>query len=429
MLPLNILECAVVVATQATLQKESGMQLLPAEIKRFIYEYCSPREIQTLRLVNRAWSHVGRDYLLPALITIRPYRDDINRLLQISQHPYFRTKVQSILYERIEIDDFIFRCHLHIVTAEAKNMRVEFDAAAAAFSKLENMMHLYTDAQQEAEFYNIFRNLPNLEGVTFVKKDCPFPAGSFGGRAWMGMANEINQLGDTGFQHITESLVDAGAKLKHLTLTRVSFVNMWYESQRFLGHMFVNLQSVKLQIECPNTVYDIPLSRELSFNAMLGFLASAKGLREIWLGFVSSYPDPLRELPKELEGNVWPELHTLTLKLTSWPLHIITTIIRNHPTIRRFRYLGRYLFPFQNRAIQEDEVAFMKALRNTKLEMVDILEQAHISDGGIRYTHIDEIGLYDDDWNATNRMDTKYSRELGDMALGKIDIPEYVEPS
>lgn len=397
------------------------MMIIPAEVKHLIYKKLDVEDVLSLRLVSRAWAHVGREYLLGPTITLKPYRDDFHRLQAISQHPYFKERVKHLVIEKVALDDYFFRCHLHIVSPESQQPQAEFAKSVAAFTRLEGQLRLYASSQEVADYEDILRNLPKLIGVQFAKKNCPFPIGTSAARAWRGMSNEMEQRGDTGFKHMIESLVNSEVKMKHLTISNVSFIHMWRESETLLASLFVNLEYVKLHIDPPNPNLDNASTRNRSFKAMLKFLTTAKGLKEIWLGYTNCYPDRLTGMPDELVGNVWPRLEALTLKHVEWRMQLTTSIIRAHPTIKRFRYLGRHIF--QTDQIMPAEYDFMKALREAKLEKCDITEQVRISEGGIRYTYVDEIGLYDDDWNPTNRKGTAYSTLLENMAIRGAPMP------
>ncbi len=82
------------------------MDSLPVEIKRFIAFYLrncdesphGPCDIKNFRLVNKEFSAIGAEYLLPE-IHLTFQTQSFERLRTVSQHPFYSRRVKSLYYE------------------------------------------------------------------------------------------------------------------------------------------------------------------------------------------------------------------------------------------------------------------------------------------------------------------------------------------
>jgi len=74
------------------------MDKLPVELIRLIYDHCDVPSVRALRLVSPTFADVGYDYLVDLHFTACEWRDDVDRLRCIANHPRLRHSIRSITF-------------------------------------------------------------------------------------------------------------------------------------------------------------------------------------------------------------------------------------------------------------------------------------------------------------------------------------------
>ena len=87
---------------------------LPNELKTQIFGYLEPdlESIRNIRLVSRSWAFLGSLYLLDPTFNMLSNRDDMTRLVEIAQHPYFSQRIKKLAIKWASIDGEALRLEL-----------------------------------------------------------------------------------------------------------------------------------------------------------------------------------------------------------------------------------------------------------------------------------------------------------------------------
>ena len=71
------------------------MEVLPVELRQTILQILDLESLKSIRLASKAWAFLAEEYLISPSFTTLPHRDDMSRLLAISQHPNFCFRIQN----------------------------------------------------------------------------------------------------------------------------------------------------------------------------------------------------------------------------------------------------------------------------------------------------------------------------------------------
>jgi len=71
------------------------MEVLPVELRQTILQILDLDSLKSIRLASKAWAFLAEEYLISPSFTTLPHRDDMSRLLAISQHPNFCFRIQN----------------------------------------------------------------------------------------------------------------------------------------------------------------------------------------------------------------------------------------------------------------------------------------------------------------------------------------------
>lgn len=91
------------------------MDTLPTELCREVISYLSLFSIKALRLASRQWASLGSEYLIDPRFRILQNRDDCNRLLALSAHPFLSTYIQELCFEMGEVDEYHARHNSYFI--------------------------------------------------------------------------------------------------------------------------------------------------------------------------------------------------------------------------------------------------------------------------------------------------------------------------
>ena len=71
------------------------MEHLPVELRQTVLQFLDLESLKSIRLTSKAWAVLGEEYLISDSFTTLPHRDDMSRLLSISQHHKFCFRIQN----------------------------------------------------------------------------------------------------------------------------------------------------------------------------------------------------------------------------------------------------------------------------------------------------------------------------------------------
>ena len=168
---------------------------LPNELKTQIIGYLEPdlESIRNIRLVSRSWAFLGSPYLLDPTFNMLSNRDDMNRLVEIAQHPYFSQRIKKLAIKWASIDGEALRLELIAPYAGHSYDEDSFREYWGKWLKFKGLVDLYSDTFCDKDLLAIcFNGLTNLNTLRVHPDHDPlelrqwFPVG----HAFPGRANE-----------------------------------------------------------------------------------------------------------------------------------------------------------------------------------------------------------------------------------------------
>lgn len=375
----------------------SGLGDLPTELRDQILQYLDLDAIKSIRLTSRKWALLSRQYLLDPEFEAMPYRDDFERLLEISQHPYFSSRVEQITIRMENVDEYRLRSNMYYYNEEFSPEALE--SALAEFSKCKGLQEIFKDDFRNPRILKkVFPALKNLEAVHIKTQECLYNhpllrnawAKSFSRRA----PDELEIKHFIAILHAT-----ANSKLRTLSHDGLP-LEIWVLDGfcQELAPAFCGLATLKLSIDCQIRGMDF----EVWPKKLIDCLKTAPNLQELCLGFEGSLL-PLGFSFSLLDGFVWQHLHTLALENLGWQVADFGPFLCAHAaTLRRLRictfsnsthFYGSHVNSPVN---LKDLLQEMKS--NLKLEKLDV--RGHpVFNHQPRETWLTyEKGIYDDNW-------------------------------
>ena len=138
---------------------------LPNELKTQIFGYLEPdlESIRNIRLASRSWAFLGSPYLLDTTFDMHSNRDDMNRLVEIAQHPYFSQRIKKLAIKWASIDGETLRLELIAPYAGHSYDEDFFREYWGKWLKFKGLVDLYSDTFCDKDLLAIcFNGLTNL---------------------------------------------------------------------------------------------------------------------------------------------------------------------------------------------------------------------------------------------------------------------------
>ena len=88
----------------ATMSGQDCISNLVIELKIHIFSHLSTKDVIQVRLTSRSWAIFGAEHLFKDGVTIRPQRNDMQRLKRISEHALISLSVKSLTIYTGDVD-------------------------------------------------------------------------------------------------------------------------------------------------------------------------------------------------------------------------------------------------------------------------------------------------------------------------------------
>ncbi|KAK4202829.1 hypothetical protein QBC40DRAFT_37514 [Triangularia verruculosa] len=327
------------------------MDLLPVELVRFVYQYCDPPTVRTLRLASAKFAEIGCDFLLPDHFTAVEWKDDIRRLHAIARHERLCGRPRSLVFHLAKV---------HVGKARQATFLRQWlrdregndpiEDAWSSYHKLEERASLVAPLYTRQPMLEAaFKRLPNLESV-----DISFTKNPYG----LEFFNEIFQHHNCRKQdrpRVSKDLDAIVSALPHVRLQSLSIDQVplelfrqgetrqhWFDC----APTFANLSRLDLVLDVPPQMG--PAARSRAINGLGKVLQSASNLTHLRLAF-HTYHAPAEKF--ELSFRALFAGDFTYKKLTDLKLEGISCseqdlkafLLRHSPTLERLRLGGRGL--------------------------------------------------------------------------------------
>ena len=153
------------------------MDSLPVELIRLVYEYCEPESVRALRLVTPTLAEVGYEFLIAPKFTAVSWRDDIRRLLSISDSDRLRGCIESLTLNFAELHEYNARhaSYFQHYLQEPEERSLVLADAWQLYSELEKRRKSVAPFDTRADAVKAaFSQLPNLRDLEVTFAQCPF---------------------------------------------------------------------------------------------------------------------------------------------------------------------------------------------------------------------------------------------------------------
>lgn len=364
------------------------MEALPVELLRLIFAHCDRTSVRNLREVNQALARVGIEYMLAPRFTVLGFRNDIDRLHNIALHPELRSRVESIVINLSDVDDYDARhaAWLQHFVQLPEERQLTLSSAwdeypkIAASRKMLGQFHLRADDLREA-----FLGLPKLTEVEITFTQCPVDNEVLRDVYGVPSCRRMDRgVACNNLNTIVAAL--HGVSLSSFSVDRFPLEILKLPNYR--RHWFTHAKSfsslTRLEMTLDPSGLQGPASALKSINGLGYILQLPKQLRHLKLAFHPySSPDSkfalsIRDM---LNGFTFTELTDLTLVGISCEEEDLKDFIARHgATLRRLRLGGRGLAkPYQVSlgGLHLHEGTFRSLFRGLRSKL-KVLERMHL---------------------------------------------------
>jgi len=153
------------------------MEGLPIELRRGIIRRLDISTLKSLRLASKAWAALGEEYLISPLFTSLPHRPDTSRLWALSQHPNYRHRIQTLILNHGEINEYHARHNSYFIQymREPESRLEAQNSAWATYGLLKENKDRFLPTSCETDtLTGIFGRLPNLRTLKIQLTQNPF---------------------------------------------------------------------------------------------------------------------------------------------------------------------------------------------------------------------------------------------------------------
>ena len=361
---------------------------LPPEIARLVCDSLDGASIASIRLVSRFWNDIASSFLLHKP-TVVFKQDSLDRLIDISEHPYFSKLVTGVIWEPNTLehthrkeweecipsprtfDEFPACPPPDATEREMRAFRRSFTKLRKAkvnYSKarLDKAWGVYQNICQEqeglrgtgygtVELRKAFRNFPNLKkismnhgwglwhgkGFTEDERRNPYARALANPREddWLRHPSGVPQ-----FLALILAIHEAELKLQSLRIGLVSwqFFMLGDEVLDKMRHIMACLKRFELQI---STGYDttredigveIPECRDYldETRPLVDLLSAAVNLEDLRIAFAWSEPFAPADLDTIVHSTTWPFLRILTLECIETSEEVFLSFFARHRTLK-----------------------------------------------------------------------------------------------
>lgn len=350
---LQSLSLEIAPKTTPILQSRT-MDDLPTEIRQQIISYLDLETLKCIRLASQKWAYVGQSYLIEPCFNALPTRDDFNRLLEISQHPYLSSQIERIVINSFNVHELEFRqnvyCQDCALPSAVRAQRTK--QAMLEYTKYKGLAELYSeDFCRQEILEEVFSNLQNLKAVDIRTQNCLLNHPALQ-RAWEMGYSRGKHIDNECRQFVRIVTAARNAKLESLSHDPLTIQLLkWDNIAETLRPTFAGLTTLKLcfdwSVQLSDEINEDPVSYWMA--SLANCLKTAPSLRELNVGFCEGFQ--LRNLYFDFslfEGFVWPHMHTFALDNISWDAADIQPFLIAHSgTLKRLRLWAQSQGPCQ----------------------------------------------------------------------------------
>jgi hypothetical protein len=394
------------------------MNSLPAELRKQILHNLDLPSIKSIRLASRSWAILGAADLLSPVFEIYPYRDDFQRLLEISRHPFFSTRIERINFIIGQLDEYSARHNMFFVEymRGPEDRTNAFAGAWGEFVKKRGLQELYEeDYLSMSIMREAFGNLKMLHTVDINLTRCLYEHELLKG-AWGFQSSSMQPVDVEIKQFMTILAAMVGSTIQNLSHDKLPF-QIWGQPDLLptIQAALKNLKQLKLRIDwlggliTPEDSADDTL-KPRCLRGLSQCLKSAVGIQSVTLSSYSHSKPENRFRFEMLDGFVWSQLHTLVIDgLSFQDDDICNFLIAHKVTLKRLR-LGGWQPEGNHSPIQA-----WHGIRISSENLKDVLTKirphlklekftlrgvvSNIRDEDPPRSLFNYDGLYDDDWN------------------------------
>jgi hypothetical protein len=155
------------------------MDRLPVELRQTLLELLDRPELKAIRLTSKSWASLGAEYLVSPSFTTFPYRDDITRLINLSAHPKFSFRIQSLTFNLGEMNEYHARHNAYFL-----NYMREYESRLFTLEETWSTYHRWKALKEQylprvcdlALLTEAFSSLSNLRDISVSLTNFPFPS-------------------------------------------------------------------------------------------------------------------------------------------------------------------------------------------------------------------------------------------------------------
>jgi hypothetical protein len=275
--------------------------------------------------MSKTWASLGEEYLLAPEFTSLPHRDDMKRLLAISNHPKYSYRIQAVSVVLAEANEYHARHNMFSRTYTLLDRAKLNEEAWKAYREHQVLKEKYLPGCCEPNLLkNILLRLPNLRSIRVSLTECPFQDPNLYPdtlrQIWATPSTRLLPRVATTerFTNILTAIVSASSVCNIQTLSHdrlpFSFFAQKHLQISFVAIAFQPLTSLSLTIDytdLPSNLHPVPLFDNLSYCLRL-----APKLRTLYLAFRGQKKISISSLLTSLQLNSfrYTELEDLTLE-------------------------------------------------------------------------------------------------------------------
>lgn len=407
------------------------MDILPTELRQAILRYLDLPSLKLIRLTSKSWASLGEEYLILPTFYSTLYRNDFTRLNELSQHPYYSTRITKIQFDMGELNEYQARHNLFYINYLRENASEVSMAAWTSYNRLKKARdHFTEDCRYGGLLETSFARLPNLTEIDISLMRPPFDDPLMK-RMWSLHSSHLFPR-DATVKRFTAILTAAEhSGLKDIRHDRLPF-EFWRQDAVLLdkfSNAFAQLDTLHLSLHHDSRSYSHAQSRRDSSFAGLGrCLSAASQLQTLHLTFEGV--EPTRVLFGPLLGDAeLPRLQTLAIKgIAVYEEDFATLLLRHAATLRRLRLSAGHV-----REVKYADHSFFVqpgALSGFLTRLRGALELDKLDLRGCILTDAEEgaavdfrDGLYDDDWNRLDGATDEGGMEFERFLAGEAPWP------
>ncbi|KAL8400040.1 hypothetical protein RB594_000450 [Gaeumannomyces avenae] len=330
----------------------AGMESLPVELLRLIFQFCDPGAVRALRLCSGKLAEVGEEYLVDPVFRSLPWRDDVKRLHALSGHERLNTAIEALVINFAQMDEHNGRhtSYLQHFYQDPEECSALLHEAWHRYYQAEGCRQDIPAFSSQADLVQeAFARLPNLKDLRVTFTESPHDIESIRQAFRLPGCRKMDRKQACADLNVLISAVSA-ANLTSLEIDRLPLElfkvrhsrQHWFESAPALANL------TRLNITLDSSEVQMPTTKFRAMNGLGHFLRYAPNIEHLGLGF-HNYSRPREKYQVwfgELFGPefVFGRLTDLKLEGIACDEEDLRSFLARHgPTLRRLRLGGDWV--------------------------------------------------------------------------------------